>query len=147
VEHPQLVLHVEKLLAAIEKRIPEYMANPDDAKISNGNLAVCIIDANGNVFGRLFGTDKIHQRNSYRIAWIKASQVWLTGIKTGEYEKLVYTGRTVPEQLGLSKPDLIGWDGGQPVVIDGTTTLSIGFSGLRGESDLDIVTKAVTEIR
>jgi glc operon protein GlcG len=146
-DHPQLVQLIEKLLAAIEKRIPSYMANPDDANISNGNLAVCIIDANGYVYGRLFGTDKIRQRTSYRIAWTKASQVWLTGVKTGEYEKLVYSGRAIPEQLGLAKPDLIGWEGGQPVVIDGATTLSVGFSGLRGESDLDIVTKAVADIR
>jgi uncharacterized protein GlcG (DUF336 family) len=146
-EHAQLVQFVEMLLAAIEKRIPTYMANPDDANISNGNLAVCIIDGNGNVHGRLFGTDKIRQRNSYRIAWVKASQVWITGIATGKFEKLVYTDQASAEALGLMKPDLIGWEGGQPIVLDHETTLSVGFSGLRGESDLDIVTKAVADIR
>jgi glc operon protein GlcG len=73
--------------------------------------------------------------------------VWLTGVKTGEYEKLVYSGRAVPEQLGLAKPDLIGWEGGQPIVLDHEITISVGFSGFRGESDLDIVMKAVEDIR
>lgn len=146
-EHSHMVQYIEKLLTAIEKRIPSYMTNPDDTNIANGNLAICIIDGNGYVYGGLFGTDKIRQRSSYRIAWMKASQVWITGIATGKFEKLVYTDQASAETLGIMKPDLIGWEGGQPVALDGETILAIGFSGFRGESDLDIVSKAVADIR
>ncbi|MGD0337353.1 MAG: heme-binding protein [Bacteroidota bacterium] len=146
-EHSHMVQRIEKLLDAIEKRIPSYMANPSDANIANGNLAVCIIDSDGYVYGRLFGTDRIRRRSSYRIAWVKASQVWITGIATGKFEKMVYTDQASAEALGIMKPDLIGWEGGQPIVLDHETTLSVGFSGLRGESDLDIVTKAIADIR
>ncbi len=146
-EHSQLVQLVGKLLAAIEKYIPSYMSTTADANIANGNVAVCIIDNGGCVYGKLFGTDKIRQRASYRIAWIKASQVWITGIETGKYEKLVYTGQVIPEKLGLMKPDLIGWEGGQPIIINNETTLSVGFSGFRGESDLEIVKKSMSKIQ
>ena len=146
-ERTHVIQFIQKLLAAIEKRVPSYNENPEDANIANGNVAICIIDGEGCIYGKLFGNDKIRQRASFRIAWTKASQVWLTGVKTGDYEKLVYTGRAVPEKLGLMKPDLIGWEGGQPIAIDETSALSIGFSGFRGVSDLDIVTKAIRDIR
>jgi hypothetical protein len=29
-------------------------------------------------------------RESFRVAWTKASQVWITGMKTGEYEKKIF---------------------------------------------------------
>lgn len=145
-EHLQLAQVIGKILNAIEKRIPSYMADPSDAAISNGNLAVCIIDGDGCVHGRLFGTNKTRQRESYRIAWVKASQVWMTGIATGKFEKMVFTDQASCEAAGIQKPDLIGWEGGQPIVIDGETTLAIGFSGLRGVSDLAIVQKALADI-
>ena len=137
---------IEKLFSAIEKRIPSYLSNPIDMNISKGNSAVCIIDRDGNVYGKLYGTDKIAQRNFFRIAWIKASQVWITGIKTGEFEKQVYAGQLDERKFGISKPDFIGWDGGQPITIDGETILSIGFSGFQGVHDLEIVVKAFEDI-
>ena len=137
---------VQNLIAAAEKRVPEYLAIDEDRNNNNGNCAICIVDAAGNAHGKMFGADKIRQRQSFRIAWIKASQVWITGLKTGEYETLVYAGKIDEDKYGISRPDLIGWEGGQPIVVDGQTTLSVGFSGFRGTSDLEIVQKAVADV-
>ena len=70
----------------------------------------------------------------------------ITGLKTGEYEKLVFTGKIDEHQFGIIRPDFIGWEGGQPIAVDGQTRLSIGFSGFRGTSDLEIVQKAVADV-
>jgi glc operon protein GlcG len=119
----------------------------EDRAVSNGNVAVCIIDESGEIFGKMFiNTSKIRARESFRIAWIKASQVWLTGVKTGEYEKKVYSGEISEGIAGISKPDFIGWEGGQPVILKDGSQLSVGFSGFRGVADLEIVLKAVEQI-
>jgi hypothetical protein len=135
--------NIIKLIAATEKLIPEYLANPEDAAISAGGTAICIIDEDQNIFGKLFGTDKIRCRQCYKIAWIKASQVWITGYKTGEFEKLAYSGQIDEKKFGISRPDYLGWEGGQPVTLKDGTKLSIGFSGFRGTSDLEIVERAI----
>lgn len=137
---------IQTIIAAVEKRVPEYLTVEADRKLNDGNSALCLVDAAGGVHGKMFGTDKIRQRQCFRIAWIKASQVWITGLKTGEYEALVYAGKVDDHQYGISKPDFIGWEGGQPIVVDGQTKLSVGFSGFRGTSDLEIVQKAVTDV-
>ena len=145
-EPKALTVLIQTIIAAVEKRIPEYLAVEADRKLNDGNSALCIVDEAGGVYGKMFGTDKIRQRHSFRIAWIKASQVWITGFKTGEYETLVYAGKVDENQHGISKPDLIGWEGGQPIVVDAQTKLSVGFSGFRGTSDLEIVQKAVADV-
>jgi glc operon protein GlcG len=132
-----------KLIAAIESLVPEYLADPDDMKISQGNWAFCIIDENNNVFGKLSDNNKIGTRQSYKIAWTKASQVWITGYKTGEFEKLAYSGQIDERKYGIIRPEYIGWEGGQPVKLKDGTKLSIGFSGFRGTSDLEIVVRAI----
>jgi len=138
---------IEQLIRKIEELIPVYMNNNEDKNISNGNTAVCIIDESGALFGKLFvNNNKIRARESYRVAWIKASQVWLTGMKTGEYEKKVYSGEVNEGIAGISKPDLIGWEGGQPICFKNGLKLSVGFSGFRGTSDLEIVVKALEQI-
>lgn len=137
---------IEKIINAVEKQIPHYMDNPADRSISEGNVAMCIIDADGRVFGKLFGNDKAKSRGFYNVAWKKASQVWITGYATGKFEELVYAKKISCEQFGISKPDLIGWEGGQLVNIDKDTDLAIGFSGFRGENDLEIVANAVKEV-
>jgi len=126
----------------IEEFIPVYMQNPDDAAISNGNVAVCIIAENGHVYGQMFGIDKPRLRQSYKVAWTKASQVWLTGVKTGEYEKMVFNKLVEENGNGIEAPDLIGWEGGQPLILANGTKLSVGFSGFRGVTDLEIMVKA-----
>ncbi|SHG86851.1 GlcG/HbpS family heme-binding protein [Flavobacterium defluvii] len=142
------ILHLRIALAllAIEDLIPGYMEIQEDKVISNGNVAVCIIDEEGTVYGRMYGNDKARKRQSYKIAWTKASQVWLTGVKTGDYEKLVFNNIVDENANGIDAPDLIGWQGGQPLTLSDGTKLSVGFSGFRGVSDLEIVIKAFKKI-
>jgi len=129
----------------IDKLIPLYMQDSHDSSISDGNVAACIIDETGTVYGKMFGADKARQRQSCKIAWTKASQVWLTGIKTGEYERLVFTKQIDENAHGIMAPDLIGWEGGQPLKLRNGQVLSVGFSGFRGTTDLEIVVKALAE--
>ena len=136
---------VSKIFAEIENLIPVYMQNQEDKNIANGNVAVCIIDENGIVFGRMFGTNKPRLRQSYKVAWTKASQVWLTGVKTGEYEKMVFNNLVEENGNGIEAPDLIGWQGGQPLILKDGTKLSVGFSGFRGVIDLEIMVKALAK--
>ncbi|PKB17490.1 hypothetical protein [Flavobacterium sp. 5] len=141
-ENLTLDVQIEVALSKIEGLITEYMLVEEDLRISNGNVAICIITPDGNIYGKMYGNDKPRLRNSYRIAWTKASQVWLTGIKTGDYEKLVFNNVVDENSHGIEAPDLIGWQGGQPIFLKDDTCLSIGFSGFRGVTDLDIVTRA-----
>ena len=144
--HEEIPVLIGRLLAALGDLIPRYMADPLDKNISSGNVAVCIIDETGQVYGKIFGQDKTRSRQSFKVAWTKASQVWMTGMKTGEYEKKVFNGQIADGAHGISKPDLIGWEGGQPIVLKDGTKLSVGFSGFRGVSDLDIVARAVASV-
>ena len=136
---------IRKIFESIERQIPKFKDSPKDWQICEGNVALCIIDQNGRIFGKLFGQDKIKQRQIYDIAWRKASQVWITGYKTGEYEKLVFAGKINPNDYGIELPDLMGWEGGQPIKLDEETKISVGFGGFRGINDLDIVIKAIDE--
>jgi glc operon protein GlcG len=122
------------------------MSDPSDASISGGNVAICIIEDDGTVHGKMYGENKIKSREIFKIAWTKASQVWITGMKTGDYEKMVFNDQVDERKFGISRPDLIGWEGGQPVTLKDGTVLSVGFSGFRGTSDLEIVTKAVEQL-
>lgn len=144
-KHQQDLTLISKIISAVERRIPEYLANDEDRQNNEGNCALCLIEDSGVIHGKLFGKDKIRLRNSFRLAWIKASQVWITGLKTGEFEKQVYSGRLDDAPFGIIRPEFIGWEGGQPIKIDGHTRLSAGFSGFRGTSDLAIVQQAVAD--
>jgi glc operon protein GlcG len=137
---------IQNLIEAVEKRVPEYLAVEADRKLNDGNCALCIIDEAGGVHGKMFGTDKVRRRHVFRVAWTKASQVWITGYKTGEYEKLVFTGQVDEKQFGIIRPDFVGWIGGQPIAVDAQTKLAVGFSGFRGTTDLEIVEKAVADV-
>ena len=142
-ENQKLAVIIAKMFAEIENLMPAYMQNPEDRNIANGNVAVCIIAEDGMVYGKMLGTNKPRQRQSFKVAWIKASQVWLTGIKTGEYEKMVFNGLAEENGNGIEAPDLIGWQGGQPLTLPDGSILSVGFSGFRGIIDLEIMTKAL----
>ncbi len=143
-EQKELANRIERLILSIEKLIPEYMQSSEDREISNGNVAVCIIDESGIVYGRMFGSNKARLRQSYKVAWTKASQVWLTGVKTGEYERMVFNKEVGENANGIEAPDLIGWEGGQPIKLEDGTILSVGFSGFRGVVDLEIVVRALS---
>ena len=136
---------INSLLDEIDKLIPAYMQISEDSIISNGNVAVCIIDASGMVYGKMFGSNQPRLRQSYRVAWTKASQVWLTGVKTGEYERMVFNKEVGENANGIEAPDLIGWEGGQPLTLKNGQVLSVGFSGFRGVTDLEIMIKALAE--
>ena len=134
---------IHRLFDALENLIPQYMEIEADRNITNGNVAVCVIDDQGGVHGKMFGTNKPKLRYTFKIAWTKASQVWLTGMKTGEYERLVFN-KEIPENAnGIESPDLIGWEGGQPLTLKDGTKLSVGFSGFRGVTDLEIMVRAL----
>ena len=142
-ESTKKVIH--SIVDNVEELLPVFLQDETDKSIANGNVALVIIEEDGTVTGKIFGTNKIRARESFRVAWIKASQVWITGFKTGEYEKKVFNGEISDVTYGINKPDLIGWEGGQPVTLKDGTKLSIGFSGMRGFNDLGIVTKAVAK--
>jgi uncharacterized protein GlcG (DUF336 family) len=133
----------DRIISEMEKLIPEYLLQPEDRNIANGNMAICLIDEAGQIFGRVFGDYKIRGREAFKVAWIKASQVWITGMKTGEYEKAVYSGSVDERKYGIQRPDLIGWQGGQPITLKDGTRLSVGVSGIRGIHDLEIAIRAV----
>lgn len=145
-KHKDLKAIIDKIIDGVSDLVPVYLENEEDRSKANGNVAICLIDAEGNIYGKVFGTDKIRGRESFRVAWVKASQVWITGIKTGEYEKKVFNKEIEEEQFGIRKPDYIGWEGGQPITLPDGTMVSVGVSGLRGVSDLDIVTKTLNGI-
>jgi glc operon protein GlcG len=144
-ENQQLVAVIYRMFDAIDQLMPFYMQNPEDSCIANGNCAACIIDEDGTVYGRMFGDNKPRLRQSYRVAWTKASQVWLTGVRTGAYEKMVFNGEVGENANGIEAPDLIGWEGGQPLTMNDGTKLSVGFSGFRGTIDLEIMAKALAQ--
>ncbi len=138
---------ITSIFDSIEIQIPSYMEIPEDRNISNGNLAVCVIDEEHNVYGKMYGTNNAKLRQSYKVAWTKASQVWLTGIKTGEYEKMVFTKEVEENGYGIEAPDLIGWEGGQPLTLKNGKRISVGFSGFRGSTDLEIMVNALALIK
>ena len=137
---------IYSLFEALEKEIPGFQNSPEDWEICNGNVAICIISEEGKVYGKLFGTDKIEQREIFRIAWQKASQVWITGHNTGDYEKLVFGGTMDPEDAPIELPDLIGWVGGQLIQLDDESRISVGFSGFQGVNDIGIVQTALKKV-
>ena len=137
---------IEHIITEVAKLVPVYGQNEEDWSKNDGNVSLCIIDAGGNVHGRMFGNNKIIMRETYRIAWMKASQVHITGIKTGEFERLAFNGEINEKQFGIARPDYIGYKGGLPVTLKSGEVLSIGFSGYRGITDIEIIEKAVAAI-
>jgi glc operon protein GlcG len=138
---------ISRMFKAIEEQIPGYMKNTADSRIANGNVAVCIIDEQGQVYGKMFGDYRPRQREIFKIAWTKASQVWLTGIKTGEYERMVFTNEIAENAHGIEAPDLIGWEGGQQLILADGSKLAVGFSGFRGVVDIEIMINALARVQ
>jgi len=133
---------INNLINACSALIPQYAGIEADYIKANGNVALCIIDADGMVYGKIFGDDKIKGRESFNTAWLKASQVHITGIKTGHYEKLVFTDEIDDKKFGIKRCDLIGFKGGVPLSFNDGTTISIGFSGFRGITDIELIERA-----
>lgn len=134
---------VNKMIDHISGKIDDYRTSEPDWSISQGNVAVCIIDDAGHIYGKIWGTNKVRGRSFYDVAYRKASQVWITGYKTGEYERLVFSDVLNYKDFGIELPDLMGWEGGQPLKLDPETRISCGFSGFKGVNDLAIVKNAL----
>ncbi len=133
---------ITNLINACAALVPEYAQIEADYIKASGNVAVCIIDADGMVYGKIFGEDKIKGRESFNTAWLKASQVHITGIYTGDYERLVFTEEVNDKQFGIKRCDLIGFKGGMLLSLNDGTTISIGFSGFRGITDVELIGRA-----
>ena len=136
---------INKMFESMSAQIPTYKTSELDWNISDGNVSVCIIDDCGNIYGKIWGDDKLRGRKFYDVAYRKASQVWITGYKTGEFERLVFTDELNYRDFGIELPDLMGWEGGQPIQLDAETRISCGFSGFKGVNDLGIVKKAAED--
>ncbi len=133
---------IDKIFENITQQIPSFESSELDWRISEGNVACCIIDDAGNIYGKIWGDDKLRGRKFYDVAYRKASQVWITGYATGEYEKLVFCGEIDYHDFGIELPDLMGWQGGQQIMLADETRISCGFSGFKGVNDLGIVKQA-----
>lgn len=137
---------INQIIENVERLIPACMENEADRIKANGNVAICILDEKGAVYGKIFGTDKIRGREAYRVAWMKASQVWITGMRTGEFERKAFNKEIDEREYGIKRPDFIGWEGGQPINLNDGTKLSVGFSGFRSATDLEIVVKSIPQL-
>lgn len=145
-EYPEIAGFVASWIDAIERRIPMYLQQEADRLKTKGGMAVCIIDPDGRIYGKVFGEDRIMARERYRVAWQKASQVWITGLPTGEFERRIYNNEIDESRFGIRKPDMIGWEGGQPLHLPDGTMLAVGFGGFTGASDLEIVRLALDDL-
>jgi uncharacterized protein GlcG (DUF336 family) len=134
------------LIAEIEQRIPACMQNPEDRDNCQGNVTLMIIAEGGQMFGRMFGDNKARRRGTSRTAWHKATQVWMTGQATGRFEERVYGQGMDPGKFGLMHPDLVGWDGGLPVVATDGTKFAVAMSGFTGVTDCNIIREAVAAV-
>ena len=137
---------IKAIIEQVTDLMPIYLKVEEDWAKANGNVAICIIDDQEQIYGKMFGTDKIRSRESFRVAWLKASQVWITGFKTGAFEKLAFNNEIDEEQYGIKRPDYIGWEGGQPILLSNGKFISVGFSGFRSATDLEIVLRAIENI-
>jgi hypothetical protein len=58
----------------VEKLLPHYLQNPEDASISRGGSALAILNAKGEAYGRMYGDKPARQRECAQTAWKKANQ-------------------------------------------------------------------------
>ena len=136
---------INKMIESMTAQVPTYKNSAPDWNNCQGNVAACIIDDAGNVYGKIWGDDKLRGRRVYDIAYRKASQSWITGYNTGEFERLVFTDNLNYRDFGIDLPDLIGWKGGQVIQLDADTRIYCGFSGFKALTDVAIVSKAAEE--
>jgi uncharacterized protein GlcG (DUF336 family) len=142
-----IIAAATQLIAEVEKLIPACMQNPEDRDNSLGNVTLMIIAQDGQIFGRMFGDNNRTRRGTCRTAWHKATQVWMTAQATGRFEQQVYGAANVdPGKFGLQHPDLIGWEGGLPVVAKDGTKFAVAMSGFTGVTDCNIIRQAVAKV-
>lgn len=137
---------IQRLIQTVESLVPRYLEDPVDFQIAEGNMALYILDQDGNLHGKMFGSDPAKQRISGRVAWHKVTQVWLTREATGTYEKKVYNDEVRWWEFGVPKNEFIGWEGGLPARLSDGTFLSVALSGLRGDRDCDLLREAAIQV-
>lgn len=137
---------IDAFIAAVERLLPGFLADPIDMAMQDGNCSLMIVEENGRIYGRMFGTDHVKQRGTCRIAWQKCTQVWMTGIATGRFEELVFSKQLDAHPFGIPHPDFIGWPGGLPGRLADGTKLALAFSGMRGENDCEILRRAAAQV-
>jgi glc operon protein GlcG len=121
-------------------------ANEDDKRIANGSCAICIIDSEGMIYGKLYGNNVIRAREAYRVAWTKQARFISPDTKRVNSKSWHSIKKIDEKSFGIERPDYIGRVGGQPLVLKNGTKLSVGFSGFRGIIDLEIVNKAIEKL-
>ena len=132
----------ELIIAHVVRLYPSYLTDPLDVQWNHGNAAAVVIEPDGGFHGQIFGGDKEIGQKCYQIATRKVLQVWRTGYPTGRFEELVYAGKLDEGSFGLQKPDLIGWEGGIPILAPDGRLIAAAFSGFRGIKDIEILERA-----
>jgi glc operon protein GlcG len=131
----------------VGRLLVEILKTPEDFNASEGNCALCIMNAAGETCMRLYGDKPVKQRQTAFNAHKKALQVWLTGYATGTFETMVYTNQISEKQFGLARPELIGWLGGVEAKTLSGERLILAFSGVRGEQDVGILHQAAEKLK
>jgi len=130
----------------VGRLLVEILKTPEDFKASEGNCALCIMNASGETCMRVYGDNPVRQRQVAFNAHKKALQVWLTGYATGAFETMVYTNQISEKQFGLARPELIGCLGGVEAKTLSGERLILAFSGVRGEQDVGILHQAAEKL-
>jgi glc operon protein GlcG len=136
----------ERLIAHVVRLYPSYITDPLDVQWNHGNAAAVVIEPDGDFHGHVFGQDKDVGQKCYQIATKKVLQVWRTGYHTGHFEQLVYAGKLDEGAFGVQRPDLIGWEGGVPILAADGRLIAAAFSGFRGIKDVEILERAAEAI-
>lgn len=72
---------IHQVIEQIDKQITSYQNSEADWKISQGNVAVCIIDETGNIFGKIWGMTNYKGENIMMLPIVKLLRYGLQDIK------------------------------------------------------------------
>lgn len=136
----------EKLIEHVALLYPEYKEDPLDIQWHHGNAAAVALEPDGALRGHVFGADKELGQKCLQVAMRKLLQVWRTGYHTGRFEELVYAGKLDEGSFGVQRPDLIGWEGGVPLLAPDGRLIAAAFSGFRGIKDVEILERAASAV-
>jgi glc operon protein GlcG len=134
------------LIAEVGALLPRYDAVPEDFVLNKGNVAVAVIGPDGDYYGKMFGSGPSTAMQCARVAMKKATQVWITGLATGEFERRAFSGEIDEAKYGIQRPDYIGWQGGIPALTKDGVKVALAFSGYRGENDVKILELALEKL-
>jgi glc operon protein GlcG len=130
----------------VARLFPFYVTDPQDTQWNLGNAVAVVIGPDGSFHGKIFGDNKEICQKCYQVGMRKVLQVWRTGHYTGKFEEQVYAGKLDENQFGVQRPDLIGWEGGVPLLTADGKRVAAAFSGFRGIKDIEILEKAAVKV-